>query len=127
MPHDKQLPEQPYSESKAVAEQDMTEWAKSFGQQSLTGSKPRLAFSIDSILGRNDEPALLPAQHVRTEANEEERRTCESAAVVTEGCKSIAQLPWLSYTRYSPPKLPSKYNSLTAILKVRYGLLDVCA
>ena len=108
----------------------MTEWAKSFEQRSLTGSKPRLAFSIDSILGRNDEPALLPAQHVRTEANEaneEERRTCQSAAVVTEGCKSIAQLPWLSYTRYSPPKLPSKYNSLIAILKVRYELLDVCA
>ena len=74
-------------------------------QQSLTCCKPYLAFSIDNILGRDDENArsLTSAQketYVRRESSQRKTPSVDP--------KSVASLPWLSYTRYSPPKLPSE-------------------
>ena len=95
----------------------VTEWGTSVGKQGLTRCKPYLAFSIDSILGRNDETAINPT-HVRNEKHERkealEHKT--PATVAPIDYKSVAQLPWLSYTRYSPPKLPSEYCKTNGVL-----------
>lgn len=66
--------------------------------ESVKRFKPRLAFSIDSILGRSDETALNQTS-VGREA---------TLAFAPVDSRSVSRLPWLSYSRYSPPKLPSE-------------------
>ncbi|KAK3732817.1 hypothetical protein QZH41_017714, partial [Actinostola sp. cb2023] len=62
-------------------------------------SKKLLSFSIERILAsdskrRSSDVACLPS-------------TLQAATMVREPrMGSIVELPWLSYTRYSPPKLP---------------------
>lgn len=77
--------------------------------------KPYLAFSIDSILGRKDEEnekTLNPRQVFHgKEAFSSTRREREEEHKAPTEASSIADLPWLAYTRYSPPKLPSEYIS----------------
>lgn len=102
-----------------MAKQD-SDRAESVKQQRRPSScKPYLSFSIDSILGRKeeDEKTLNPKQvHHGKEAftstrreSEEERKARTEAS--TMNSTKIAHLPWLAYTRYSPPKLPSECNS----------------
>ena len=92
--------------------------AKSVKQQRRPSPcKPYLAFSIESILGRkeeDDEKAVTPTQvfhgkeaFTNTRREVEQEHKAPSEVVST----TIAHLPWLAYTRYSPPKLPSEYNS----------------
>lgn len=77
--------------------------------------KPYLAFSIDSILGRRDEDktALNPTQALpEKEASTRRESEEENKTLPTENnmdSMKIHHLPWLAYTRYSPPKLPSEY------------------
>jgi len=80
--------------------------------------KPYLAFSIDSILGRRDEDKTalhptqaLPEKEARTRRESEEqpkRPPTEDNMDLTK----IRHLPWLAYTRYSPPKLPRSRRKL---------------
>ena len=86
----------------------VTDPDNSVEQQSLRCCKPYLSFSIDNILGRDAENARCetPAQketYVRRESTE-----CKTPSVDPIDPESVANLPWLSYTRYSPPKLPSE-------------------
>ena len=103
-----------------MAKQD-TDRAKSVKQQRRPSPrKPYLAFSIDSILGRRDEDktTLNPTQvlpekeaSTRRESEEEHKTPTEDSMDSTK----IPHLPWLAYTRYSPPKLPSEYVVLLFI------------
>lgn len=70
--------------------------------ESVKRFKPRLAFSIDSILGRSDETALN-----QTSVGREATRVFAPV-----DSRSVSRLPWLSYTRYSPPKLPRSRRKL---------------
>lgn len=103
-----------------MAKQD-SDRAKSVKQQRRPSPcKPYLSFSIDSILGRKEEEGektLNPKQvpqgkeaftSLRRESEDEHKVPSEAD---TMDSAKIAQLPWLAYTRYSPPKLPSEYNS----------------
>lgn len=82
-------------------------------QRRLPPCKPYLAFSIDSILGRKEQEAT-PNQPSRVHrgneayaiAESEERHKTHTEASMDSG--KTAHLPWLAYTRYSPPKLPSE-------------------
>lgn len=85
----------------------VTNRGKSVEQQSLSRCKPYLAFSIDSILGRNEETALSQTR-IGKETPEGTQGT-ELKTATPVDVKHVAHLPWLSYTRYSPPKLPSEY------------------
>ena len=89
-------------------------------QRRSSPCKPYLAFSIDSILGRKDEEneeTLNPRQVIhgkeafsstRREREEEHKAPTEASSM---NSTKITDLPWLAYTRYSPPKLPSEYIS----------------
>ena len=98
----------------AMARHD-NERAKNVNQQGQHGPcKPYLAFSIDNILRRKEDgSAPNPTQAffgdkayaARTE-NENRR---EAFTEGTIDSTKITHLPWLAYTRYSPPKLPSEY------------------
>lgn len=77
-------------------------------QSSSPQDKSYLAFSIDSILGRGQEKKILAEQRIaqRDQALEE-----KAFPVAMMDSQKFTNLPWLSYTRYFPPKLPSKYPS----------------
>lgn len=69
-------------------------------------AKPNLNFSIENIL-KEEKPStvLLSSERVPSKGTEG----------VNEGTPLLAErtvtndLPWLAYTRYSPPKIPSKF------------------
>lgn len=78
-------------------------------QKNLTmtniAAKPNLNFSIENIL-KEERPVktTLPSKRVANgdaEAFHEETPLPERSMTTT--------LPWLAYTRYSPPKIPSKF------------------
>lgn len=105
-----------------MAKQD-ADRAKSVKQQRRPSPrKPYLAFSIESILGRRDDDktTLNPTQALpENEACSSTRRESEERhKTPTEDnmdSTKIPHLPWLAYTRYSPPKLPSEYVALLFI------------
>ena len=77
--------------------------------------KPYLAFSIDSILGTRDKDKTaldptrtLPEKETSTRREAEDQNKRPPAEDNMDSTK-IRHLPWLAYTRYSPPKLPSEY------------------
>lgn len=100
-----------------MAKQDSDRAENVKQQRRPSPRKPYLAFSIDSILGRKDEEneeTLNPTQIIhgkeafssaRREHEEEHKAPTEAS---TMNSTKIADLPWLAYTRYSPPKLPSE-------------------
>lgn len=67
-----------------------------------TSKAPSLSFSIENILGG------------KTLGKERRRADIPAGGPVTslfKGAKdNSVPLPWLSYTRYCPPKIPSKYR-----------------
>lgn len=68
-------------------------------------AKPNLNFSIENIL-KEKKPAkdLLSSKHVPSKETEAlQEGTPLPVRTVT------SDLPWLAYTRYSPPKIPSKF------------------
>ena len=74
--------------------------------------KPYLAFSIDNILRRKEETSrnitcVVNGNKAYTARSEFEDLQ-ESSKRGTEDSTKITHLPWLAYTRYSPPKLPSE-------------------
>ncbi|KAL9957860.1 hypothetical protein ACROYT_G034810 [Oculina patagonica] len=104
-----------------MAKQD-SDRAKSVKQQRRPSPcKPYLSFSIDSILGRKEEEGektLNPKQvpqgkeaFTSSRRESEEEHKVPSEADTMDSTK-IAQLPWLAYTRYSPPKLPRSRRKL---------------
>lgn len=68
-----------------------------------TGAKPGLSFSIANIL-KVEEPAKgsLTSKNIDSEGEVVNERTRQVKGLVT------SNLPWLAYTRYCPPKIPSK-------------------
>ena len=76
---------------------------KNLGMTSAA-AKPNLNFSIENIL-KEEKPAkvLLSSKRVPSKETEgvQERRPLPVESTVND-------LPWLAYTRYSPPKIPSK-------------------
>ena len=74
--------------------------------------KPYLAFSIDNILRRKEETSrnitcVVNGNKAYTARSEFEDLQ-ESSKRGMEDSTKITHLPWLAYTRYSPPKLPSE-------------------
>lgn len=74
--------------------------------------KPYLAFSIDNILRRKEETSrnitcVVNGNKAYTARSEFEDLQ-DSSKRGTEDSTKITHLPWLAYTRYSPPKLPSE-------------------
>lgn len=74
--------------------------------------KPYLAFSIDNILRRKEETSrnttcVVNGNKAYTARSEFEDLQ-ESYKRGMEDSTKITHLPWLAYTRYSPPKLPSE-------------------
>lgn len=81
-------------------------------QRASSRCRPRVSFSIDSILGKDDENALRGQKHVQKVEETYNRRESperETRSIAPVDPKTVANLPWLSYSRYSPPKLPSEY------------------
>ncbi|XP_068750773.1 homeobox protein vab-15-like [Montipora capricornis] len=75
--------------------------------QSLSSQrKPYLAFSIDSILGKDRDENVLEQRPSQREEKMDTRESIEEKASMEATLKNFVDLPWLSYTRYSPPKLP---------------------
>lgn len=74
-------------------------------QQSLV-SKPYLSFSIENILRS---PGTFGAQKPRRSETPEKRQigNNDTTGMIHEETLQT-RLPWLAYTRYCPPKLPSK-------------------
>ena len=74
-------------------------------QQSLV-SKPYLSFSIENILRS---PGTFGAQKPRSSETPEKRQigNNDTTGMIHEETLQT-RLPWLAYTRYCPPKLPSK-------------------
>ncbi|PFX20706.1 homeobox protein MSH-D-like [Stylophora pistillata] len=92
---------------------------KDIKQKGQHGScKPYLAFSIDNILRRKEETALNTTHVVHagnkaytTRSAEIEVRQGPPKKEMVNSTK-ITHLPWLAYTRYSPPKLPRSKRRL---------------
>lgn len=87
-------------------------------KQQRSPLKPYLAFSIDSILGRRDEDnaalnptQVLPEKEASTRRESEEQNKTLPTEDNMDSTK-IRHLPWLAYTRYSPPKLPRSTRKL---------------
>lgn len=104
-----------------MAKQDSDRTKSAKQQRRASPLKPYLAFSIDSILGRRDEDktALNPKQvlaekEASTRRKSEEQQETPPMEDIMNSTK-IRHLPWLAYTRYSPPKLPSEYLVLLFI------------
>lgn len=90
----------------------VTDPGNSVQQQRASRCRPRVSFSIDSILGKDDENALRGQKHVQKVEETYNRRESperETRSIAPVDPKTVANLPWLSYSRYSPPKLPSEY------------------
>ena len=68
-----------------------------------TGAKPDLSFSIANIL-KVEEPAKssLTSKNIDSEGEVLNKGSRQVKGPVT------SNLPWLAYTRYCPPKIPSK-------------------
>ena len=100
-------------------------WVKELEAQS--SRKPHLAFSIDNILGRGNSGDSFQTSNVCSIRERRPRsETFDAATVIPPDLTSAVRLPWLSYTRYSPPKLPSKCWSLV-ILFFRYPNVGIGA
>lgn len=71
-----------------------------------TAAKPNLNFSIENIL-KEEKPStvLLSSERVPSKGTEgvHEGTPFPAERTVT------SDLPWLAYTRYSPPKIQSKF------------------
>ena len=104
-----------------MAKQDSDRTQSVNQQRRPSPLKPYLAFSIDSILGRRDEDKtalnptqVLPEKEASTTRESEEQPKTPPTEDNMDLMK-IRHLPWLAYTRYSPPKLPSEYVVLLFI------------
>ena len=73
--------------------------------RSMTDAKPDLNFSIENIL-REEKPVkeLLSSERVPSKETE----GVQDGTPVPAERTVTSDLPWLAYTRYSPPKIPSK-------------------
>ena len=79
------------------------------------GAEPHLSFSIESILRRKG-PYRASAQEMgpcRASAQEienvKEINSKQKVHLTSARDDLLVRLPWLAYTRYSPPKIPSKF------------------
>ena len=104
-----------------MAKQDCDRTKSVKQQRRPSPLKPYLAFSIDSILGRRDEDKtvlnptqVLPEKEASTRRESEGQLETPSTEDNMDSTR-IRHLPWLAYTRYSPPKLPSEYVVLLFI------------
>ena len=72
---------------------------------STSNSKPYLSFSIENILSKG---TFGPREHGRKEHAQKD----ESSKMENTGKPAVqtlfTRLPWLAYTRYCPPKIPSE-------------------
>lgn len=86
-----------------------------------TGVKPELNFSIANIL--KFEQPVKGGSTSKTIAGKDtnvfNERTSQPKSPVT------SNLPWLAYTRYCPPKIPSKY-SFRAALNLSQKFMGPC-
>jgi hypothetical protein len=89
---------------------------KDLSQSEPSSPKKFLSFSIESILRKDSRKS-----DVFNRSSLESRCTScvPSTPTLNEDINKkpsngsvVADLPWLSYTRYSPPKLPSEYALL---------------
>lgn len=71
-------------------------------EQQLT--KPQLSFSIENILRKNtpSQTAVREVKDIKT--TNFKHNLCPPSSREN----LLVRLPWLAYTRYSPPKIPSK-------------------
>lgn len=91
--------------------------------QSEPSTKRVLSFSIENILRKDTRKTSNVLKPSRVESgcttnvyasslptdDQEKTRSPHDGSIVTD-------LPWLSYTRYSPPKLPSKFTLIFLLL-----------
>ena len=73
-----------------------------------TTAKPNLNFSIENIL-REDNPAKTSFSSINDVRGATEAIHKETPLLIRSETRN---LPWLAYTRYSPPKIPSKFKEL---------------
>ena len=72
-----------------------------------TGEKPELSFSIANILNvEKPVKGCLNSKHIASGSQASETRKEETSPLKS----SVSNLPWLAYTRYFPPKIPSEYS-----------------
>lgn len=76
-------------------------------------AKMELSFSIERILAIDSKPQSKDV-HCGSQ---------ELAAAKENPVDSLVDLPWLSYTRYSPPKLPSKYSARLTLLYQNFNFI----
>lgn len=75
--------------------------------EETSSTKPQLSFSIESILRRKGpSQAARDKDKKETQSNSLKQNPCPSSPRNTD---LLVRLPWLAYTRYSPPKIPSKF------------------
>lgn len=71
--------------------------------------KPFLPFSIENIL-RKDFKCRNPVQENSPTVHQvRSKKTPENEASAKSAENIFIRLPWLAYTRYCPPKIPSKF------------------
>lgn len=70
-----------------------------------TAAKPNLNFSIENIL-KEDKPVKTTLSPKRV-ANKDTEALRQETPLPEKPL--TRNLPWLAYTRYSPPKIPSKF------------------
>lgn len=80
-----------------------------------SSSKPYLSFSIENILsegtfGPQNQQRKVHAQ--KYESSRKEKTKKPSVETL------FTRLPWLAYTRYCPPKIPSKQKSLLCRVQI---------
>ena len=73
--------------------------------QPSSTSKPYLSFSIENILSTE---TFGPREQRRKEYAQKSERTTKENTGKTSVQTLFTRLPWLAYTRYCPPKIPSK-------------------
>lgn len=75
------------------------------GPQPPSTSKPYLSFSIDNILRTG---TFGPQKQRGKEYAQKGESTIKENAVKPSVQTLFTRLPWLAYTRYCPPKIPSE-------------------
>ena len=74
-------------------------------QRPSSSSKPYLSFSIENILSEGAFGPRNQQKKVHTQKYESSRKE----KVKKQSVETLfTRLPWLAYTRYCPPKIPSK-------------------
>jgi hypothetical protein len=71
--------------------------------------KPFLSFSIENILRKEPFKCRDPVQENPTVHRVRGKKTSEKETTVKSADSIFVRLPWLAYTRYCPPKIPSKF------------------